>query len=68
LILNLHNEPEWVFPFEQMEHGESFFIPTVKTSNMIYAAETGAKKAKVKVKTFVTTKDGHLGVRVWRTG
>jgi hypothetical protein len=57
-----------VFPFEQMEHGESFFIPTVKTSNMIYAAETGAKKAKVKVKTFVTTKDGHLGVRVWRTG
>jgi|TARA_R110002060_G_scaffold30861_2_gene41432 hypothetical protein len=51
-----------------MEYGESFFIPTVKTSNMIYAAETGAKKAKVKVKAFVTTKDGHLGVRVWRIG
>lgn len=64
----MHNEPEWVFPFEQMEYGESFFIPTVKTSNMIYAAETGAKKAKVKVKAFVTTKDGHLGVRVWRIG
>jgi hypothetical protein len=66
LTLNLHNEPEWIFPFEQMERGESFFIPTVKTSNMIYAVETRAKAIKIKVKVFVTTKEGHLGVRVWR--
>ena len=66
MTLNLHNEPEWIFPFEHMERGESFFIPTVKTSNMIYAVETRAKVIKIKVKAFATTKDGHLGVRVWR--
>jgi hypothetical protein len=66
LSLNLHNEPEWIFPFEYMEQGESFFIPTVKTSNMIYVIETRAKVVGVKVKTYATTKDGHLGVRVWR--
>jgi hypothetical protein len=35
---------------------------------MIYVIETRAKVAKIKIKTFVTTKDGHLGVRVWRMG
>lgn len=61
-----HNEPEWVFPFEGMEIGDSFFVPTLKPSPLIYAIECGAKRAKVKVKTFVTMKDGCLGVRAWR--
>ena len=33
---------------------------------MIYVVETRAKAIKIKVKAFATTKDGHLGVRVWR--
>jgi hypothetical protein len=61
-----HNEPEWLFPFEGMEIGDSFFVPTLKPSPLIYAIESGAKRARVKVKTFVTTKDGCLGVRTWR--
>ena len=35
---------------------------------MIYAIESGAKRAGVKVKPFVTSKDNHLGVRAWRVG
>ena len=61
-----HNEPEWLFPFEGMEIGDSFFVHTLKPSPLIYAIECGAKRAGVKVKTFVTTKDGCLGVRTWR--
>ena len=49
-----------------MEIGESFFIPTLKSSDMIYAIESGAKRVGVKVKVFVTIKDDHFGVRVWR--
>ncbi len=51
-----------------MEIGESFFVPTLKTSHMIYAIESGAKRAGIKVKTFATSKDNHLGVRAWRIG
>ncbi|MDB0064323.1 hypothetical protein N9F47_03990 [Gammaproteobacteria bacterium] len=64
--MRLHNEPEWILPFQYMEIGESFFIPTLKTSPLIYAIDSGAKRAKVKVKSFVTIKDNCLGVRVWR--
>ena len=49
-----------------MQVGDSFFIPTVKTSPLIYAAESGAKRAGIKVKAYTTAKEGHLGVRVWR--
>jgi|TARA_R110000765_G_scaffold16547_2_gene46394 hypothetical protein len=66
LTLDLLNEPEWVFPFENMEVGESFFIPTLKSSDMIYAIESGAKRVGIKVKVFVTIKEDHFGVRVWR--
>jgi hypothetical protein len=41
-----------------MDIGDSFFIPTLKPSPMIYAIESGAKRAGVKVKAFVTQKDG----------
>lgn len=64
--MKLHDEPEWVFPFEGMEVGESFFIPTLKPSPMIYAIETGAKRAEIRIKAFATVKDGCLGVRAWR--
>ena len=49
-----------------MSVGDSFFIPTLKPAPMIYALESGAKRAGVKVKAFVTTKDECLGVRAWR--
>ena len=64
--MRLNNEPEWNFPVEWMKTGDSFFIPTLKPSSMIYAIDSGAKSAKVKVKAFETMKDGCLGVRVWR--
>jgi hypothetical protein len=49
-----------------MERGESFFIPTLKTAEMSYAVQEGAKRAKIKVKVLVTMKNEHLGIRVWR--
>ena len=61
-------EPEWIFPFESMLVGDSFFIPTLKPSPMIYALESGAKRAEIKVRCFITKKDGCLGVRAWRVG
>ncbi len=62
------DEPLWDFPFEVMEVGDSFFIPTMKPAYLTYVADTGAKRAGVKVKVFTTTNDGVLGVRVWRVG
>jgi len=51
-----------------MEIGDSFFVPTLKPSSMIYAIDSGAKRAKIRVKIFETIKDDCLGVRVWRLG
>lgn len=59
-------EPEWVFPFEGMRVGDSFFIPTLKPAEMIYTLDTQAKLSKVKVKAYATSKDGCIGVRAWR--
>ena len=61
-------EPEWIFPFDGMNVGDSFFIPTLKPAEMIYIVDTRAKVAKIRVRAYTTTKDGCLGVRVWRTG
>ena len=56
-----------VFPFEGMEIGSSFFIPTMKISEMIYTVETQAKKAGILVRAYATTsKDDYMGIRVWR--
>lgn len=63
---SLTAEPEWVFPFEYMQPGDSFFIPTLRPAQMIYAVDNAAKKCHVKVKVYTTEKEGHLGVRVWR--
>jgi len=59
-------EPEWIFPFEGMLIGDSFFIPTLDPSHMLYAIEKGAKRSQVVIRCFVTQKDGCLGVRAWR--
>jgi hypothetical protein len=59
-------EPEWLFPFQYMVPGDSFFVPTLRPSEMIYAIESGAKRLDMKVKCYVTSKDDHIGVRAWR--
>jgi hypothetical protein len=51
-----------------MEIGESFFIPTLKQSAMIFAVESAAKRAKVRIRVYPSLKEGCLGIRVWRTG
>jgi len=51
-----------------MEVGESFFIPTMKPAYMTYAVENGAKRAQVKVKVYIRTEKGLLGVRIWKVG
>jgi hypothetical protein len=60
------SEPEWIFPFQGMGVGDSFFIPTLKFAEMIYAIDCGAKRSGIKVKSYIATKDKHLGVRTWR--
>lgn len=60
------SEPEWVFPFEWMAVGNSFFIPTLRFAELIFAIEEGAKRAGIRVKCYVSAKDNHLGVRAWR--
>ena len=64
--MQLHDDPDWIFPFEFMEIGDSFFIPTLKSSNSIYSIEKGAKKAKIRVKTFSVVEGDLMGVRTWR--
>lgn len=61
-------EPEWIFPFQGMDVGDSFFIPTVRPAALIYIVDSRAKAYGIKVKAFVMSKEGHLGVRVWRVG
>lgn len=51
-----------------MDVGESFFIPTLRPAEMIYVVDTRSKIAGVKVKAYASSKDGCLGVRVWRVG
>jgi ethanolamine utilization microcompartment shell protein EutL len=59
-------EPEWLFPFHSMSVGDSFFIPTLRPAEMIYVVDSAAKRAGIRVKTYVYSKDDHLGVRVWK--
>jgi hypothetical protein len=49
-----------------MEVGDSFFIPTLRFAEMIYAIDCGSKRAGIKVKSYIATKDNHIGVRTWR--
>jgi hypothetical protein len=61
-------EPEWIFPFQGMEIGDSFFIPTLRFAEMMYAVDSGSKRDKTRIKCYVSVKDSHLGIRVWRVG
>ena len=60
-------EPEWLLPFEGMAIGESFFIPTLRPAELIYSIDCGAKRAGIRVKSYVIQQDNYLGVRCWRT-
>lgn len=60
-------EPEYLLPFEQMRVGDSFFLPTLRSADMTYVMDTRAKVAGIRVKSYPATKDGLIGIRVWRT-
>ena len=62
----MSEEPEFILPFEFMEVGNSFFVPTLRIPHMIYTIDTCAKTAGIKVKTYATLCDNLIGVRVWR--
>lgn len=59
-------EPEWVFPFSGMNIGDSFFIPTLRPAEMLYAVDRQSKELKIRVKAYVASKEGYIGIRVWR--
>lgn len=62
------SEPIWLLPFQGMGIGDSFFVPTLKPAALIYVIESRAKAVDIRVRAYTATKDGYLGVRVWRTG
>jgi hypothetical protein len=62
----LHKEPEWLYPFMGMGVGDSFFIPTMKSAEIIYSAMEAGKEYGIRVKAYASMKDGIMGVRVWR--
>jgi hypothetical protein len=59
-------EPDWLLPFQWMEIGDSFFIPTLRPAQTIHSISSGARRAGIRVKCYVTVKNEHLGVRAWR--
>lgn len=63
----LFGEPTWLFPFEGMGVGESFFIPTLKPAAMLATIQERSKAAGIRTRCYVMARDGILGVRVWRT-
>jgi hypothetical protein len=62
----LIKEPEWILPFEQMNVGDSFFVPTLKPAELHYIIDARSKAVGIRVKSYTVSKDGYLGVRVWR--
>jgi hypothetical protein len=60
------DEPEWLFPYDYMEVGESFFMPTVHIANAHYVIDETSKHVGVRVKCYTVVEDGYLGVRCWR--
>ena len=62
------DEPVWIFPYQSMDVGDSFFIPTLRPAHLLYSIDSTSKKAGVKVKAYTTTEREILGVRVWRIG
>jgi hypothetical protein len=62
------DEPEWTLPYDFMRVGDSFFIPTMRPTHMLYIIDTTSKKMGVKMKALVRYESGILGVRAWRIG
>jgi hypothetical protein len=62
------DEPIWIFPYQSMDVGDSFFIPTLRPAHLLYVIDSSAKKAGVRVKAYTITERNLLGVRVWRLG
>jgi hypothetical protein len=60
------HEPEWLFPFDGMEVGDSFFIPTLDSEKMVSIITKRAKAAGIKVSVMPFLNKGTLGVRAWR--
>ena len=61
-------EPEFILPFEFMEVGDSFFVPTLRIAEAVYKIDSRAKAAGVKVKIYPTIQEDIMGVRVWLIG
>ena len=61
-------EPEWIFPYANMQVGDSFFMPTVRTAYAHYIIDVTSKRVDIRVKVQTVVEDGVLGVRVWRVG
>ena len=59
-------EPEYLFPFDFMEVGDSFFLPTLRIPKMTYIVDTRAKAAGIRVKVYPMIDKEVMGVRVWR--
>jgi len=49
-----------------MDVGDSFFIPTMKSAEIIYSATEAAKAYGIRTKAYTMMKDGIMGVRIWR--
>ena len=58
-------EPEYLFPFVAMGHGDSFVIPTNSPEIMRTTLYREARKLGVKIKTSVRVEEGILCVRCW---
>jgi len=61
-----YSEPEWIFPYQFMKVGESFFIPTTRIAYAHYIVDVTSKRVEVSVKSYTCVENGVLGVRVWR--
>ena len=62
----LADEPAWLFPFEGMNVGDSFFIPTLRPAIMSKIVYDRARSVGIRVKVYACTRDNRLGIRVWR--
>lgn len=56
---------EGVYPFDELEVGQSFFVPFIKEAHEMSGSVTSYNKTRAPKKFASRTVDG--GVRVWRT-
>jgi hypothetical protein len=56
----------WKYPFDQLEVGQSFFVPNKDTTQMAAACKRAAKRLGVRFATAKAERGGQQGTRVWR--